>query len=158
MYKLLSRHFYFCLYECSCWLTCNYFNHLSNWETFPKGVHHFMFSVVVYEGSNFSTSSWSESEVAQLCPTLWDPMDWSLPGSSIHGIFQARILEWVIISFSRRSSCPRDWTLHCRQMLYFLSHQGSSNYLICVTDFDSSQPNECEVVSFCSSYLHFPDS
>ena len=36
----------------------------------------------------------SESEVAQLCPTLSDPMDCSLPGSSVHGIFQARVLEW----------------------------------------------------------------
>ena len=42
----------------------------------------------------------SESEVAQLCPTLHDPMDCSLPGSSIHGIFQARVLEWVAIAFS----------------------------------------------------------
>ena len=40
------------------------------------------------------------SEVAQLCPTLCDRMDYSLPGSSIHAIFQARILEWVAISFS----------------------------------------------------------
>ena len=51
------------------------------------------------------------SEVTQSCPTLCDPMDFSLSGSSIHGIFQARILEWVSISFSRRSSWPRDWTL-----------------------------------------------
>ena len=51
-----------------------------------------------------------ESEVTQLCTTLCDSMDSSLPGSSIHGIFQARILEWVTISFSRRSSWPRDWT------------------------------------------------
>ena len=49
------------------------------------------------------------SEVAQLCPTLCDPMDCSLPGS-IHGIFQARILEWVAISFSTVSSWPRDRT------------------------------------------------
>ena len=42
----------------------------------------------------------SESEVAQSCPTLRDPMDCSLPGSSIHGIFQARVLEWVAIAFS----------------------------------------------------------
>ena len=49
------------------------------------------------------------SEVAQLCLTLCDPMDCSLPGSSVHG-FQARILEWVPISFSRGSSPPRDWT------------------------------------------------
>ena len=51
-----------------------------------------------------------KSEVAQSCPTLCDPMDCSLPGFSVHGIFQARILEWVAISFSRRSSQPRDWT------------------------------------------------
>ena len=50
------------------------------------------------------------SEVAQSCPTLCDPMDCSLPGSSVHGIFQARVLEWVAISFSRGSSWPRDWT------------------------------------------------
>ena len=48
--------------------------------------------------------------VAQLCLTLCDPMDCSPSGSSIHGIFQARILEWVVISFSRGSSQPRDWT------------------------------------------------
>ena len=42
----------------------------------------------------------SESEVAQSCPTLIDPMDWSLPGSSIHGNFQARVLEWGAIAFS----------------------------------------------------------
>ena len=42
----------------------------------------------------------SEREVAQLCPTLSDPMDYSQPGSSIHGIFQARVLEWGAIAFS----------------------------------------------------------
>ena len=51
-----------------------------------------------------------ESEVAQSSPTVCNPMDCSLLGSSIHGIFQARILEWVAISFPRRSSRPRDWT------------------------------------------------
>ena len=51
-----------------------------------------------------------ESEVAQLCPTLCDTKDGSLPGSSIHGIFQARVLEWVATSFSRGSSQPRDRT------------------------------------------------
>ena len=43
----------------------------------------------------------SESEVAQSCPTLSDPMDCSPPGSSIHGIFQARVLEWGAIAFSQ---------------------------------------------------------
>ena len=52
---------------------------------------------------------WSCS-VAQLCPTLCDPMDCSLPGSTIHEIFQARILEWVAISFYRGSFQPRDCT------------------------------------------------
>ena len=42
----------------------------------------------------------SENEVVQLCPALSDPMDCSLPGSSVYGIFQARVLEWVAIAFS----------------------------------------------------------
>ena len=46
---------------------------------------------------------------AQLCPTLWDSMDCSLPVSPVHGIFQARILEWVVISSSRESSRSGDW-------------------------------------------------
>ena len=52
----------------------------------------------------------SEIEVIQSCPTLCDPVDCSLPGSSIHGLFQARVLEWVAISFSRVSSQSRDRT------------------------------------------------
>ena len=53
-------------------------------------------------------------EIAQSCPTLWDTMNCSLPGSLVHGIFQARVLEWVVISFSRGSSQPRDrtWVSH----------------------------------------------
>ena len=47
---------------------------------------------------------------AQSCPTLCNPKDCSPPGSSVHGILQARILEWVAISFSRGSSYLRDWT------------------------------------------------
>ena len=57
----------------------------------------------------------------QSCPTLCDPRDHSLPGSSVHGISQARILEWVAIPFFRGSSRPRDWTcISCigRQALY----------------------------------------
>ena len=56
------------------------------------------------------SSLFLKSEVAQPCPTLCDPMDCSPPGSSVHGILQARILEWVAISFSRGSSQPRDQT------------------------------------------------
>ena len=54
------------------------------------------------------TMNWSE--VTQSCPTLCDPMDCSPPGSSVHGILHARILEWVAISFSKGSSRPRDQT------------------------------------------------
>ena len=65
-------------------------------------------------------------KVAQSCPTLCDPMDYSLPRSSLHGILQARILEWVTIVFSRGSSQPSNETqVSCRRILYHLSHQGS---------------------------------
>ena len=51
-----------------------------------------------------------KSELAQSCPTLCDPMDCSSPGSSVYGILQARILQWLAIPFSRGSSKPRDQT------------------------------------------------
>ena len=51
----------------------------------------------------------SESEVAQSCPTLSDPMDCSLPGSSVHGIFQARALEWGAIAFSEIATMVPHW-------------------------------------------------
>ena len=54
----------------------------------------------------------SESEVPQSCPTLRDPMDCSPPGSSVHGIFQARVLEWGAIAFSvTRLSCKERWEM-----------------------------------------------
>ena len=53
-------------------------------------------------------TKWNEVKIDQLCLTLCDPMDCSMPGSSVHGILQARILEWV--PFSRGSSQPRDQT------------------------------------------------
>ena len=80
----------------------------------------------------------SESEVAQSCPTLWDPVDCSLSGSSVHGILQARILERVAISFSRRSSQPRDWT--------WVSHIVGRHFTIWATQllqFSSVQPLSC---------------
>ena len=60
--------------------------------------------------SNNRSNMKSESEVAQSGPTLCDSMDCSLPGSSIHGIYQSRVLEWVAIFFSRGSSQARNWT------------------------------------------------
>ena len=67
--------------------------------------------VIVYHRWEWqSFCPWKWSEVAQSCPTLCEPMDCSLPGSSVHGIFQAIVREWTAISFSRGSSQPRDWT------------------------------------------------
>ena len=58
----------------------------------------------------------SESEVAQSCPNLSDPMDCSLPGSSVHGIFQAKVLEWGAIAFSELNP----------SLLYLLHWQANS--------------------------------
>ena len=60
----------------------------------------------------------SESEVAQSYPTLCNPMDCSLPGSSAHGIFQARVLEWVAIAFSEGSFLPHK---NYQQFFFFLT-------------------------------------
>ena len=78
--------------------------------------------------------------VVKLCLTLCDPLDGCSPGFSVHGILQARILEWVAMPSSRGSSRPRDQTqVPCigRQIIYHLSHQGSlihsCFYRICKT-------------------------
>ena len=71
------------------------------------------------------------AKLLRSCLTLCNPMDCSLPDSSVHGILQARILEWVAISSSRGSSWPRDWTcisyVSCigRQIFYHEHHLGS---------------------------------
>ena len=81
---------------------------------------------------------------AQSCPTLFDPMDCSLPGSSVHGIFQARILEWVAISFSRGFSQPRDQTfISCvsrigRQILYHWATRKDVREIGCYTKNDKA--------------------
>ena len=68
-----------------------------------------------------------ESEVAQSCPTLSDPMDCSPPGSSVHGIFQARVLEWGAIAFSG------EWYSHCeKQFGSSLKSKHTSNVCVCV--------------------------
>ena len=74
-------------------------------------LYYFFFIIIKYPGIYLTRSYETSinktimlkghSEVAQSCPTLCDPMDCSLPGSSIHGILQARILEWIAISFSK---------------------------------------------------------
>ena len=64
----------------------------------------------------------SESEVAQSCLTLSDPMDCSLPGSSVHGIFQARVLEWGAIAFS--DDQPRE---HIKKQRHYFANKGLSS-------------------------------
>ena len=60
----------------------------------------------------------SESEVAQSCPTLSDPMDCSPPGFSVHGIFQARVLEWGAMAFSALKASGRGHSFGLAQLLY----------------------------------------
>ena len=76
--------------------------------------------------------------VAQSFPSLWDPVDRSPPGSSVHGILQARTLEWVVVPSSRGSSRPREENprllhflclLHFREILYPLSHPGGLTHV-----------------------------
>ena len=105
-----------------------------DWFKSEKGVHQVFILSPCYLTYMQSEVKWGG--VARSCPILCDPMDCSLLSSSVHGIFQARVLEWVAISFSRGSSWPRARTqgsntglLHCRQMLYPLSHQGRTGYI-----------------------------
>ena len=77
-------------------------HHLLGFEIAQLEFHHLHYD----SGSRMK----SESEVVQSCLTICGPMDCSHPGSSIHGIFQARILEWVAISFSKGCSWPRNQT------------------------------------------------
>ena len=81
----------------------------------------------------------SEMEVSQSCPTLCNSMDCSLPGSSVHRIFQARVLEWGAISFSRGSSQPRDRTqVSCTAGRCFTIWAFLKNHCSC-TNLDSHQ-------------------
>ena len=81
----------------------------------------FIIPYYIWTESQISQQECMPCSVAQSCLTLCNPMDCSLPDSSVHGIFQAKILEWVALPFSRGFSQPRDWThIFCigRQILY----------------------------------------
>ena len=82
------------------------------WSLHGRGTKSFVKVIGVWLSSFYKImiDSDSASEVAQSCPTLCDPVDYRPPGSSVHGISQARILEWVAIFFSRGYSRPRDRT------------------------------------------------
>ena len=106
-------------YDCLSFVLLNDYTRIALWWSCISYAVYFVWNSVLY---------WSECTkcliiiglhlsllvcvlVTQWCLTLCDPMDCSPPGSSVHGILQARVLEWVAISFSRGSSRPRDWTL-----------------------------------------------
>ena len=72
-------------------------------------------------------SKWWKVLATQLCPILCKPMDCSPPGSSVHGIFKARILEWVAISYAKGPSWPKDWTqVFCTAGRFFFFLQADS--------------------------------
>ena len=119
-------------------------------ESLSVSVHH-------YISSEPSTVFWSSTSlmkvkvlVAQLCLTLGDPMDCSLPDSSVHRILQARILEWVAMPFSRRSSQSRDRTRVSK--LYIM---GSRSKWRCFRSHHSQPPKYlCSHFSVCTLRLH----
>ena len=84
-----------------------------------------------------------QTEVAQSCPTLCEPIDCSLPGSSVHGIFQAIVLEWIAISFFRRSSQPRARTQ--------VSHIVDRRFTIWATRKSGKSPDLTPEKSVCRS-------
>ena len=104
----------------------------------------------------FSLSFFFFFEVAQSCPTLCDPMGYSLPRSSLHGILQGRVLEWVAISFSRGSSHLRDWTR--------VSHIPGRSFNLWATRevpckfLDDGHSEWYEMMPHCSFYLHFSNN
>ena len=95
----------------------------------PANLENSVVATGLEKGSFHSNPKESESEVAQLCPTLCDPMDCSPPGSSVHGIFQAGVLKWVGCHFLLQgiflTQGSNPGLSHCRQMLYHLS-QGAT--------------------------------
>ena len=124
------------------WATCCGLNcapksqiHMSYWS--PKSECDYAWRQGLYR---------SESEVAQSCPTLCDPMGCSPPGSFTHGIFQARVVEWVAISFSRGSSDPgiepgsptlqrtRDQIANIHWIIK-KSREFQKNIYFCITDY-----------------------
>ena len=103
----------------------------------------------------------SESEVAQSCPTLSNPMDCSLPGSSIHGIFQARVLEWGAIAFSQWTwvwaNSGRQWRTGKAGVLQFMGSQRVRHDSALEQQHSSCSPN-CEhcCTDSCVSRSHAP--
>ena len=112
-------------------------------------------AILSYDGIPWSCR---KVKVAQLCPTLCDPMDYT-----VHGILQARILEWVAFPFSRGSSQPTQGSnsglLRCRLILYQLSHKGRPiilEWVACPFSSGSSQPRvSCIAGRFFTNWVSY---
>ena len=96
--------------------------------------------------------------VTKSCLTLCDPMDHSLPGSSVHGISQARTLEWVVISFSRGSSQPRDQTHVSCISRYILYHWATweAFYLLIIYYYSNDNANTITIFLHLFIIIRFP--
>ena len=129
--------------NCVSWDSFHYFK-LPLWEkNRPRNYQIYFFLLLLFSRKKVKVL------VAQSCPTVCDPMDCSLPGSSVHGILQARILEWAAIPFSRGSSQPQGWNLgllHCRQILYCLSHQKGKTCTAELIEFSADRSVLCCLV------------
>ena len=113
---------------------------------------------------HFFESSEVQVLVAQSCPTLWDPKDYSLPDSSFHRVFWARILEWVAISFSGGSFQPRGWTWVSRIAGRFFPSEPPGKPLQFLTSghklFRFPWPSaSCRLSNYLQwvSFIYFPD-
>ena len=96
-------------------------------------------------------------KVCQSCPTLSNPMDCSLPGFSVQGILQPKILDWVAIPFSWDASLTQGSNpglLHCRQILYHLSHQGSSGQGCPKCPCSYNEARSSKMLSIYSFFTH----
>ena len=85
----------------------------------------------------------SESEVAQSCLTLSDPMDCSLPGSSVHGIFQARVLEWGAVAFSK----DRSLRIHTKRVKEKLGKKTDNFFTFSIVSVPAVNPQVSEEYS-----------
>ena len=85
----------------------------------------------------------SESEVTQSCPTLRDSMDCSLPGSSVHGIIQARVLEWGAIAFSQGGANGKETACQCRRYKYC-----GFNPWVCKIPLEEGMANHSSILSW----------
>ena len=102
--------------------------------------------------SHLESPPLSYSEVAQSCPTPCDPIACSLPGSSTHEIFQARILEWVAISFSRGSSQPRDRTHTAGRLFTVWATREAPLYPVSSSNYLQELQESMHVLKFIELY------